>query len=122
MIRCALVVAVFLAADVAPASAETYQETAERLAALPAELSKNKNTIQEMAQAMFGAALKRAPNNTEMEVALKHIATAKNREEGCRDLLWVIVNSKEFMKLHNITKLEEINEIGEIISKPKKKQ
>src|SRR5262249_18541391 len=81
MIRCALVVAVGLAWGVAPVSAETHKETAEPLAALPAELSKNKNTIQEMAQAVFGAALKRVPNNTEMEVALKHIVTAKNREE-----------------------------------------
>jgi hypothetical protein len=63
-------------------------------------LLQNKKTDQEIVDSFFSAALLRCPATAENEQALKHLKAGKNREEACRDLLWVLINSKEFQQIH----------------------
>src|SRR5262245_47949468 len=58
----------------------------ERIGRLPADLVKAKKTDAEIAEALCLAALSRLPSDAEKEIAAKHLAGAKNREEAARDL------------------------------------
>ena len=75
---------------------------AERLARLPTELIKAKRTNGEIVDALFTAALARLPAEPERAFAAKQFQFGKERQEICRDLLWVLVNTNEFMQLHSL--------------------
>lgn len=109
------------AAEPASAIADDKDALANRLSALPAQLGKSKSTDQQVARTLYGEALNRLPAGNETELIAAHLAKAKDREEAIRDVLWAIVNSKEFIKLHECT-IAEAMKIGEKVTKPKAKR
>src|SRR5262249_5584095 len=92
----------------------------ERLGRLPGELVKAKRVGFEILNAFYLAALTRRPLDQEKERMLKHLKDAANREEACRDVLWALVNSQEFLKLHGLDKrdlMDVSTEFGEKFKK-----
>jgi hypothetical protein len=77
---------------------------AERLSRLPALVLKASKTDGEVVHSLYLATLLRQPRKVEAERTVKLLKSASNREEACRDLLIALVNSSEFMKLHNLDK------------------
>lgn len=82
------------------------QETidrAERLGRLPAELIKAKKTDAEIMEALFLATLARFPKDQEKENISKHVKAAANRQAAYDDVIWALVNTKEFATLSGMT-------------------
>jgi hypothetical protein len=65
-----------------------------------AKLAKTKKTDEELVEELFLAALTRKPGAEEKEAALSHLKGAKTRSEGITDLLWALVNTREFILNH----------------------
>ena len=65
-----------------------------------AVLTKSKLSNEELVDELFLAALTRPPSADEKEAALKHMKSAKTRAEGVTDLLWALVNTREFILNH----------------------
>jgi hypothetical protein len=65
-----------------------------------ATLAKSKLTDAELTDELFLAALTRLPRPEEMADAIKHLAAAKSRADGITDLLWALVNTREFILNH----------------------
>ena len=65
-----------------------------------AKLTKTKLTADELADEMFLAVLGRFPKAEEKADAVKHLADAKTRAEGITDVLWALVNTREFILNH----------------------
>jgi RNA polymerase sigma factor (sigma-70 family) len=74
----------------------------ERLFRLPDDLVKAKKTDGEIVDSLFCAALARLPGETERGFVVKHLRGARDRQEAARDLLWALVNGKEFARLHHL--------------------
>jgi hypothetical protein len=91
-----------------PVAAEDRTKLIEHLAALPADLAKCKPDDAKLVDALFLDVLKREPAPNVRATMVKHLANAKVRENGCRDLLWALVNSNEFMQLHGLTVMEAL--------------
>ena len=49
---------------------------------------------------VYFAALARAPFDDEKQVALAHVAKAADRRKGWEDVLWAVVNTREFLFRH----------------------
>ena len=64
------------------------------------KLAKTKMTDDELAEEAFLATLSRLPTAKEKADALAHLKDAKNRTEGVTDLLWALVNTREFILNH----------------------
>ena len=90
----------------APATEETpaIAGILGRIGALPAEMIKAKKTDNEIVEGLFLAALLRLPTDKEKETALKHLSGKRSREEMALDLAWALINTKEFLKLHDLDK------------------
>ena len=54
----------------------------------------------EILEALFLSALSRRPNSSESATLIKAIKSAPKREEGFQDVLWALLNSKEFLFNH----------------------
>ncbi len=65
-----------------------------------AALAKTKMSDEELAEEAFLATLSRLPKAKEKADAIEHLKTAKNRTEGVTDLLWALVNTREFILNH----------------------
>ncbi len=65
-----------------------------------AALAKSKLTNEELADEMFLATLSRLPTADQKASAAEAIKTAKNRTEGITDVLWALVNTREFILNH----------------------
>lgn len=65
-----------------------------------ATLAKSKMTDEELVEDLFFAALTRKPRPDEKEAAVKHLSTAKTRTDAVTDLLWALVNTREFILNH----------------------
>ncbi len=65
-----------------------------------ATLAKSKMTDDDLIDDLFLAALTRKPKPDEKEAAVKHLATAKTRTDAITDLLWALVNTREFILNH----------------------
>jgi hypothetical protein len=65
-----------------------------------AKLGKTKLTNTELVDELFLSTLSRLPKADEKEDALKHLSGAKNRLEGITDVLWALVNTREFILNH----------------------
>jgi Protein of unknown function (DUF1549)/Protein of unknown function (DUF1553) len=65
-----------------------------------AKLARTKLTDTELVDELFLTALARLPKPDEKEDAVKHIAAAKTRQEGITDVLWALVNTREFILNH----------------------
>jgi hypothetical protein len=94
----------------------------KKLGRLPAELTKSKKSDAEIVNALFRASLNRAPGDSERAALTKYLASAKDRTQKSRDILWALVNSNEFLKLHNLDgnipeTLRLINELSEDFDK-----
>ena len=81
---------------------EELLKKAERLARLPTELVAAKRTDGEIVDALYKATLARLPAETEKAFTMKHLQSGKDRTKLCRDLLWALANTKEFMELHSL--------------------
>jgi hypothetical protein len=65
-----------------------------------ARLAKSKLTNDQLIEELFLATLSRQPRPDEKADALKHLATAATRTEGVIDVLWALVNTREFILNH----------------------
>ena len=65
-----------------------------------AKLVKTKFANDELADELFLATLSRLPTAKEKADALDHLKGAKTRTEGVTDLLWALVNTREFILNH----------------------
>ena len=64
------------------------------------KLAKTKMTDDELAEEAFLATLSRLPKATEKADAVAHLKSAKTRTEGVTDLIWALVNTREFILNH----------------------
>ena len=60
------------------------------------QVAKSKDADELVRQAYFRV-LNRVPDDREMGVAKKYLTDAKDTQAGLRDLLWALVNTKEFI-------------------------
>jgi Protein of unknown function (DUF1553)/Protein of unknown function (DUF1549) len=67
---------------------------------LVAKLVKAKKTTPEVVEELYLTAYARRPTKTELQKAIAYVGKQENRQQGLEDVLWVIVNSKEFMFNH----------------------
>jgi hypothetical protein len=67
-----------------------------RLAALLREQKSDEQIVDEF----YLATLSRWPEPAELEFALGHIAASEDRAEGLFDIVWAVVNSREFITNH----------------------
>jgi hypothetical protein len=91
----------------APANANEppgLADRVERLGVLPAELVKAKKTDAEIVESLVLATLHRMPTEEEKTFGAKHLAAAKDRAEAARDIVWAMINTKEFVKLNGMDK------------------
>lgn len=65
-----------------------------------AKLLKDKKVPKEMVTELFLTALSRPPSSAELSRTLAYIDAAKDKQKAIEDVLWVILNSKEFMFNH----------------------
>ncbi len=65
-----------------------------------AKLARSKLTNEELVEELFLGALARVPKAGEKDEALRHLAQAKSRQEGLTDILWALVNTREFILNH----------------------
>ncbi|MBW3625596.1 MAG: DUF1549 and DUF1553 domain-containing protein, partial [Armatimonadetes bacterium] len=65
-----------------------------------AQLLKEKTADPQVVEELFLRALARRPAPHEQKAALTAVAKAKSREEGMQDVLWALLNAKEFMFNH----------------------
>jgi hypothetical protein len=93
-----------VAAPTTAAELPGLEERLERFGKLPTDLIKAKKTDAEIVDALFMATLIRLPTDAEKETVTKHLATAKNREDGAQNLVWALINTKEFVKLNGMDK------------------
>jgi len=63
-------------------------------------LLKAKKTNNQIIEELYLATLSRLPNQDDMDRAHRFIREAPNAREGFQDLLWVLLNSREFMFNH----------------------
>jgi hypothetical protein len=56
--------------------------------------------LQDLIRQAYLRTLNRPPSSDELERVGKHMAAAKTRTEGLRDLMWALLNSKEFVLNH----------------------
>jgi len=65
-----------------------------------AKFVKDKKSPNDMVTELFLTAYSRPPTSAEMNRTLAYIAAAKDQQKAIEDLLWAILNSKEFMFNH----------------------
>jgi len=63
-------------------------------------LAKSKKTDAEAVEELFLGTLSRFPTDAEKANALKYIATEKTRAYGLQDVLWALINTREFILNH----------------------
>jgi Protein of unknown function (DUF1553) len=63
-------------------------------------LAKSKKTNEEAVEELFLGTLSRFPTDAEKEDALKYIAAEKTRAAGLQDVLWALINTREFILNH----------------------
>jgi hypothetical protein len=64
------------------------------------KLAKTKMTDEELVEEAFLATLSRFPTKQQKADGLEHLKAAKNRAEGVTDLIWALVNTREFILNH----------------------
>ena len=65
-----------------------------------AKLVKAKATPAEAVEELYLATLARRPTEAEKTRSLAHLASQKDLSRGLEDLLWALINSKEFLFNH----------------------
>ena len=62
--------------------------------------SNNKNDVTELIKEAWLRSVNRLPSQTEISRAKEHLANAASTEDGLTDLLWALMNTKEFILNH----------------------
>ena len=57
-------------------------------------------TAEQLVEAAWLRTVSRPPTDAEKARALQHLAAAESMHDGLRDLLWALINTKEFILLH----------------------
>ncbi len=65
-----------------------------------AKLLKEKKPIREIVEELYLSAYARRPSAEEMKRTLAHVEGAANKQQALEDVLWAILNTKEFMFNH----------------------
>jgi hypothetical protein len=65
-----------------------------------ARLVQQKKTDGEAIEELYLAALSRLPRSEEVETAAAYVSSVSNRQQALEDVLWSLLNSKEFMFNH----------------------
>ena len=65
-----------------------------------AKLARTKLTNEELVDELFLATLSRYPDAEQKADALAHLKEARTRQEGIVEVLWVLVNLREFILNH----------------------
>jgi hypothetical protein len=86
----------------------------KRLGRLPAELVKAKKGDTEIVKELYKASLNRVPDDSERAAYTKLLGAAKDRTEKSRSILFLLVSSREFQKLHNLDPAEAVRLINEM--------
>ena len=60
----------------------------------------NSKTDRERLTELYLAALSRSPVDEEFSIALGHIEKAKDKRKGWEDVLWAVLNTREFLSRH----------------------
>jgi RNA polymerase sigma factor (sigma-70 family) len=68
----------------------------DRLGRLLEDLRRSNRSDEQAVEALYLATLTRFPSPAEMQRSLDHLSRGQNRQEGLADLLWALVNSREF--------------------------
>jgi len=79
-----------------PTVNEKVRSASNRLTALLT----SKKSEREVLEDLYFTALARAPESDEVAVALAHVAKAKDKRKGWEDVLWAILNTREFLFRH----------------------
>jgi RNA polymerase sigma factor (sigma-70 family) len=74
----------------------------KRLMGLPDELLEAKKSDEEIVDVLFWTTLIRKPADREKDLLTRQLKGSKNRLEATRDVLWALVNSREFGQLHSL--------------------
>jgi len=85
-----------------PKKPDDLQDHIKKLGRLPAELTKAKKSDAEIIDALYNESLKRKPMDTERAAMTRFLADAKDRTQKARDILWALVNTREFLKLYKL--------------------
>lgn len=85
-----------------PPKKETREQLTKRLIALPAKALKGAKTDAGLIEVLFKETLNRSPKPEESTAGANHLIRAKDREAATRNLVWALVNTKEFAALHGI--------------------
>ena len=75
------------------------QSMQQHSAVLPAPPKSGKSPEQ-VTRELYRVALSRDPSPSEVEAAVKHLTSSKDRRQAVEDLGWVLINSKEFLFRH----------------------
>ena len=75
----------------------TFLRKVESSSGLAGQLAKDKRPTADKVRDLFLAALSREPNRAEMDYALEHLRAEKNSVAAYSDLIWVLLNTKEFL-------------------------
>jgi WD40 repeat protein len=92
------------------ASGDRLDQQLDRLDKLLQELAESKRGDQQAVEALYLATLTRFPSPSESEIALSHLTKQKDRREGLADVLWALVNTKEFTGTASKDVLEKLNQ------------
>jgi hypothetical protein len=84
-----------------PLAVETNTRTPPKPSTTKTELGQiDAAKIDELITTAYLRTVSREPKTWERERARKHLASAENSVEGLRDLLWVLLNTQEFLTNH----------------------
>lgn len=73
----------------------------DRIADMTAALTRNtESPIEEIVDDLFLRSLSRWPTKDEKNAALQHIFDSKNHEQALADVLWSLMNTREFVTVH----------------------
>ncbi|HET6572240.1 MAG TPA: DUF1553 domain-containing protein [Fimbriiglobus sp.] len=79
-----------------PTVNDKVRSPSNRLAALLSSKKPGEQVLEEL----YFTALSRAPEPDEVTAALAHVARAKDKRKGWEDVLWAILNTREFLFRH----------------------
>jgi len=77
---------------------EALQKPAPKTTELQQQTDKRK--LPDIVRSTYLRTLSREPNETELKRSLDHIQASTNQLDGIRDVLWVLLNTKEFIVNH----------------------
>lgn len=60
----------------------------------------SRRSDSEIIDSLYLAAFSRPPSGAEVQISLKHIDTGKDRTQALEDIVWAVINSKEFLFQH----------------------